>query len=60
MRSRCGRRSSDWSGKACAGIAAAAVMFGATAALARLWQGIALRIVGLWMAAIAILVLALR
>jgi urease accessory protein len=47
-------------GTACSAIAALAVMAAAAAALARPWQGIAPRVAGSWVAAIAILVLALR
>jgi urease accessory protein len=47
-------------GTACAGTAALAVMVAVSAVLAGLWQGIALRVAGSWIAAIAILVLALR
>jgi urease accessory protein len=47
-------------GTACGGVAAlAAIMFSASA-IARLWQGVVLRIAGSWIAAITILVLALR
>jgi urease accessory protein len=47
-------------GTFCGGIAALALMAAAAAALARPWQAIALRVAGSWIAAIAILVLALR
>ncbi len=47
-------------GTACAGIAALALMTTMSAALAGVWQGIALRVAGSWMTAIAVLVLALR
>jgi urease accessory protein len=47
-------------GTACAGIAALAIMVAVSAVLAGVWQGIALRVAGSWIAAIAILVLALR
>jgi urease accessory protein len=47
-------------GTACTGIAALAIMVGVSAALAGVWQGIALRVAGSWIAAIAVLVLALR
>jgi hypothetical protein len=47
-------------GTACGGVAAL-VLIGLTAvALARLWRGVVLRVAGSWIAAIAILVLALR
>jgi urease accessory protein len=47
-------------GTFCGGIAALVFLAAAAAALARPWQAIALRIAGSWIAAIAILVLALR
>jgi urease accessory protein len=47
-------------GTACGGIAALALVTAAVAAFSRLWQAIPLRVVGSWIAAIAILVLALR
>jgi urease accessory protein len=47
-------------GTACGGIASLAALALAAGALVRLWQGIALRVAGSWIAAIAILVLALR
>ena len=47
-------------GTACGATAALAVMAAAAAALARPWNGIVLRVAGSWIAAIAILVLALR
>jgi hypothetical protein len=47
-------------GTACAGIAAMAIAVGGATLLGRLWQGIVLRVAGAWIAAIAILVLALR
>jgi urease accessory protein len=47
-------------GTACGGVAALAVLAFAASAVARVWQGIALRVAGSWIAAIAILVLALR
>lgn len=47
-------------GTACGGIAALAVIAFLASAIARLWQGILLRVAGSWIAAIAILVLALR
>jgi len=47
-------------GTACSGIAAFAVLVAATAPLVRIWQGVVLRVAGSWIAAIAILVLALR
>jgi urease accessory protein len=47
-------------GTACGGIAALALIALAAFALARLWHGIVLRVAGSWIAAIAILVLALR
>jgi urease accessory protein len=47
-------------GTACGGIAAFAPLVAATGRLARMWQGIVLRVAGSWIAAIAILVLALR
>jgi urease accessory protein len=47
-------------GTACGGVAALALMTFAASAVARIWQGIALRVAGSWIAAIAILVLALR
>jgi urease accessory protein len=47
-------------GTACGGIAALAAIAFLAFALARLWRGIALRVAGSWIAAIAILVLALR
>ena len=47
-------------GTACGGIAALAVIALLAFALARRWRGIVLRVAGSWIAAIAILVLALR
>jgi|SRR5580700_895831 urease accessory protein len=47
-------------GTACGGVAALAAMAFAARAVVRLWHGIALRVAGSWIAAIAILVLALR
>jgi urease accessory protein len=47
-------------GTACGGVVALAVMSFAASAVGRVWQGIALRVAGSWIAAIAILVLALR
>jgi urease accessory protein len=47
-------------GTACGGVLALTLIALAAASLARLWQGIALRVAGSWIAAIAILVLALR
>jgi urease accessory protein len=47
-------------GTGCGGIAALAAFAMAAGALARLWQGVALRVAGSWIAAIAILVLARR
>jgi urease accessory protein len=47
-------------GSACGGIAAFALLVASAAPLARIWQGIVLRVAGSWIAAIAILVLALR
>lgn len=47
-------------GTACAGVAAMIITVGAAARLGQLWQGMVLRVVGSWIAAIAILVLALR
>lgn len=47
-------------GTACGGVAALAVTAFAACWAARLWHGIALRVAGSWIAAIAILVLALR
>jgi urease accessory protein len=47
-------------GTACGGVMALAAMAFATCAVARLWHGIALRVAGSWIAAIGILVLALR
>jgi urease accessory protein len=47
-------------GTACGGIAALAAIGGATSALFGLWHGIVTRVAGSWIAAIAILVLALR
>jgi urease accessory protein len=47
-------------GTACGATAALAVLALAAGALVRLWQGIALRVAGSWIAAIAMLVLALR
>jgi urease accessory protein len=47
-------------GTACGGVAALAAMAFAASAVAHLWHGIALRVAGSWIAAIAILVLALR
>jgi urease accessory protein len=47
-------------GTACGGIAAFALLVAVAAPLARIWQGIVLRVAGSWIAAIAILVLALR
>jgi urease accessory protein len=47
-------------GTACGGVAGLALAAAGACALARLRQGIALRVAGSWIAAIAILVLALR
>jgi urease accessory protein len=47
-------------GTACGGIAALTVIAVLASAIARLWQGILLRVAGSWIAAIAILALALR
>ncbi len=47
-------------GTACAGVALFAAASAAVALLARPWQGIPVRVAGSWIAAIAILVLALR
>ncbi len=47
-------------GTACGAIAALAAFTLVARAIAHLWQGIAVRVAGLWIAAIAILVLALR
>jgi hypothetical protein len=47
-------------GTACGGIAALAVIAFSASAIARLGRGIAVRVIGSWIAAIAILVLALR
>jgi urease accessory protein len=47
-------------GTACGGIAALAIMVALSAAVAPIWNGIALRVAGSWIAAIALLVLALR
>ena len=47
-------------GTACGGIAVLAAVAFSASAIARLWQGIVLRVAGSWIAAIAILVLALR
>jgi urease accessory protein len=47
-------------GTAVGGIAVLVAMSGVAAALARIWDGVALRVAGSWIAAIAILVLALR
>jgi urease accessory protein len=47
-------------GTACGGIVTLTVVALAASAIARLWQGIVLRVAGSWTAAIAILVLALR
>jgi hypothetical protein len=47
-------------GTACSGVAMLAIVALAASAIARLWQGIVLRVVGSWTAATAILVLALR
>jgi urease accessory protein len=47
-------------GTFCGGIAALGLMAAAAALLAHVWQAIALRVAGSWIAAIAILVLALR
>jgi urease accessory protein len=47
-------------GTACGGVAALAAVAMAAAALLHLWHGIALRVAGAWVAAIAMLVLALR
>jgi len=47
-------------GTACGGIAALTVIGAAASALSRPWHGIATRVAGSWIAAIAILVLALR
>jgi urease accessory protein len=47
-------------GTACGGIASLAAIDAAACALSRPWQGIATRVAGSWIAAIAILVLALR
>lgn len=47
-------------GTACGAVAALALATMLAAALARLWQGMALRVAGSWIAAIAALVLALR
>jgi urease accessory protein len=47
-------------GTACGGIAAFALLVAAAGRLARTWQGIVLRVAGSWIAAIAILVLALH
>jgi urease accessory protein len=47
-------------GTACGGIGALAMIAFVTSKMARLWKGILLRVAGSWIAAIAILVLALR
>jgi urease accessory protein len=47
-------------GTFCGGVAALALLTAAAAWLAHLWRAIALRVAGSWIAAIAILVLALR
>lgn len=47
-------------GTACGGVAALAAIVAATSALSRRWHGIATRIAGSWVAAVAILALALR
>jgi hypothetical protein len=47
-------------GTAGGGIAAMAIMVALSAAVAPIWNGIALRVAGSWIAAIALLVLALR
>jgi hypothetical protein len=47
-------------GTACGGIAALAVIALLASTMARRWQGIALRVAGSWIAAIAILALAVR
>jgi hypothetical protein len=47
-------------GTACGDIAMLAIVALAASAIARLWQGVVLRVAGSWTAAIAILVLALR
>jgi len=47
-------------GTACGGVIALALLAAAASALAGRWQGIVLRVAGSWLAAIAILVLALR
>lgn len=47
-------------GTACGAVAALAAIAVAASALSRLWHGVATRVAGSWIAAIAILVLALR
>ena len=47
-------------GTACGGVAALAMMAFLASRMARLWKGILLRVAGSWIAAVAILVLALR
>ena len=47
-------------GTACGDIALLAMMSAAASALSRLWRGIVIRVAGSWIAAIALLVLALR
>jgi urease accessory protein len=47
-------------GTACGGVMVLALIVLAAVALARLWRGVVLRVAGSWIAAIAILVLALR
>jgi urease accessory protein len=47
-------------GTACGGIAALAMIAFLASAIGRLWHGVLLRVVGSWIAAIAIMVLALR
>lgn len=47
-------------GTGCSGVAALGMLALMASAVARLWQGIVLRVAGSWVAAIAILVLALR
>ncbi len=47
-------------GTGCGAVAALALMTVAASFVARFWQGVALRVAGSWIAAIAILVLALR
>jgi urease accessory protein len=47
-------------GTAIAGVAILAAMIGVAAALSGIWDGVALRVAGSWVAAITILVLAMR